>query len=100
MEQKLDKKIRVHVLAGISRLSSSYFSVAFKRSCGETPYAYVSRRRVERAQKLMLTTVQCLSQIALDCGFCDQAHFSRIFRRSAGISPHRWRHQRAVASDA
>lgn len=94
IEANLESSIRVETLAGISRLSRSYFSVAFKRSVGETLPAYLSRRRVERAKVLMLATDLGLCQIALDCGFCDQAHLSRMFRRLIGVAPNRWRRQR------
>jgi len=40
---------------------------------------------------LMLLSSDPLVQIALSCGFSDQAHFSRIFRRAAGMPPFQWR---------
>jgi AraC-like DNA-binding protein len=49
---------------------------------------------VEHAQRLMLATDAPLSQIALDCGLADQAHFSRLFRRFVGESPRSWRRAR------
>jgi AraC family transcriptional regulator len=98
VEENLDAQIRVGTLATISRLSRSYFSIAFKRSLGETLHAYLTRRRVARAQELMLMTDQVLSQIALDCGFCDQAHLSRVFRRLIGVAPNKWRRQRLADS--
>jgi AraC family transcriptional regulator len=94
LEEHLDAQIHVSTLARITRLSRSYFSLAFKRSIGETLHAYLTRRRVARAQELMLTTDQMLSHIALDCGFCDQAHLSRVFRRFIGVTPNQWRRQR------
>lgn len=99
LDQHLETQIRVSTLAGICRLSASYFSKAFKGSFGLTVQDYLHHRRVERAQALMLTTNNMLSQIALDCGFCDQAHLSRMFQRSVGVSPARWRraHQSQAA---
>jgi transcriptional regulator GlxA family with amidase domain len=97
VEANLGSPIRVSVLADCCRLSTSYFSVAFKRSLGETVQAYLARRRVERAQEMILVTDESLSQIALDCGFCDQAHLSRMFRRLIGEAPNRWRRERSVA---
>jgi hypothetical protein len=41
----------------------------------------------------MLNTREPLSQVALDCGMCDQAHFTRVFRKVVGISPSVWRRQ-------
>src|SRR5262249_1506686 len=80
-------------VARITQLSTSHFCRAFKTSFGETPRAYILRRRVERAQELMLTTKEPLSQIALACGLCDQAHFSRVFRRIVGETHNAWRRQ-------
>jgi transcriptional regulator GlxA family with amidase domain len=94
MDENLHTPIRANTLATITRLSASYFSVAFKRSLGEPVHTYLTRRRVERVQELMLMTEQSLSQIALACGFCDQAHMSRLFRRATGISPNLWRRER------
>jgi AraC family transcriptional regulator len=97
VDENLGTPIRVGVLASCCRLSASYFSVAFKRSLGETVQSYLARRRVERAQDLILTTDQPLSQIALNCGFCDQAHLSRMFHRLIGVTPNRWRREMAAS---
>jgi AraC family transcriptional regulator len=78
-------------LARAVRLSTSHFSRAFRASFGTSPHAYILRQRVERAQKMMLTTDEPLSQIALACGFCDQAHLSRLFHRVTGATPAAWR---------
>ena len=93
IEDKLDSTIRVSDLAGIVRLSSSHFSRAFRETFGETPLTYVMKRRMVRAQQLMLTSRVPLSQVALACGMCDQAHFSRTFRRIVGTNPGVWRRQ-------
>jgi AraC-like DNA-binding protein len=56
-----------------------------------TFHTYVSRRRVERAKEMMVTTDQPLTAIASRCGFADQSHFGRVFRRLVGPSPGDWR---------
>jgi transcriptional regulator GlxA family with amidase domain len=93
VDDNLGTPIRVGALAALCRLSISYFSVAFKRSVGETVQSYLSRRRVARAQQLILATDEPLSRIALECGFCDQAHLSRMFHRVVGVAPNRWRRE-------
>jgi AraC family transcriptional regulator len=91
IEGNLSKKIAVRDLAAVARLSSSHFARAFRATVGETPYAYLIRRRIELAQRLILRTDRSLAQIALDCGFGDQAHIANLFRRMVGVSPGAWR---------
>jgi AraC family transcriptional regulator len=97
IEAHLGARITTAELANLVRLSPFHFSRAFKRSLNDSPHAYLMRRRVERAQGLMLTTTTPIAQIALSCGLADQAHFTRLFRRFAGESPRAWRRARATA---
>jgi AraC family transcriptional regulator len=85
--------IRVRDLARVARLSVGHFFRAFRESFGEPPFAHIARQRIQRAQSLMLSSRASLSQIAFDCGMCDQAHFTRVFRRIVGINPGVWRRQ-------
>ena len=93
IESNIGRSLRVADLAGIVQLSISHFSRAFRESFGQPPAAYVKVRRIRHAQVLMLNTREPLSQVALDCGMCDQAHFTRVFRKVVGISPSVWRRQ-------
>jgi AraC family transcriptional regulator len=91
IEANLTRTIRISDLAANIRLSASYFYQAFKRSAGVSPYAYIIRRRIKRAQELMLRTDLPLSEIALNCGLADQPHLTRQFRNIVGTSPAAWR---------
>jgi transcriptional regulator GlxA family with amidase domain len=82
----------------LANLSRYHFSRAFRQSFEDTPHAYVMRRRIERAQGLMLTSVVPLGQIAVECGLADQAHFTKLFRRLVGESPSVWRRARAACA--
>ena len=97
IEDKLDSSIRATELAGLVQLSPSHFFRAFRKTFGESPLAHIMKRRIRRAQDLMLASRIPLSQVALECGMCDQAHFSRAFRRIVGINPNAWRRQFPVA---
>jgi transcriptional regulator GlxA family with amidase domain len=98
IESHLGGPITTKDLATIAKVSTYHFTRAFRESVSETPHEYVMRRRVERAQGLMLTTNIALGGIAIDCGFADQAHFNKLFRRFAGESPGAWRRARVTPS--
>jgi len=98
VDANLSKKMAIPSLAAITRLSSGHFTRAFRATVGEPPYAYVIRRRIERAQELILLTEKPLSEVALDCGFSDQAHMTRLFRRVVGVSPGVWRRAHGTAA--
>ena len=91
IEVNINSNVRVADLAGIVRLSVSHFSRAFRQSFGEPPHAYITRQRMLRAQVIMLSSREPLARIALDCGMSDQAHFTRVFRKTVGVNPGDWR---------
>ena len=98
IDSNLDSTILVEDLAELASLSAAHFCRAFKKSFGATPHAYIVQRRVMRAQELMRGTRSPLSQIALDCGFADQTHLSKLFRRLTGQTPNAWRRIYALAA--
>jgi AraC family transcriptional regulator len=85
-------------LSAIARLSPAHFSRKFKSAFGESPHAYVVRRRLEKACHLMMTSATSLSEIALSVGFSDQAHLCRLFRQAVGQTPNSWRREYEVHS--
>jgi AraC family transcriptional regulator len=98
IDANLSASLSCEALARLARLSVSYFARAFKCTFGYSPHVFLMRRRMERAQGLMLKTNAPLAQIALDCGFADQAHLSRLFLRFTGERPASWRRARASGS--
>jgi AraC family transcriptional regulator len=94
IDTRIGRRIMICDLSAIVKLSESHFARAFKCAFGQTPHAYLVRRRVEFASHLMLATANSLSDIAFTCGFSDQAHLCRLFRRCVGQSPAAWRRSR------
>jgi AraC family transcriptional regulator len=78
-------------LCALAQLSEAHFSRAFRCTFGNSPYAFVIRRRVELAAQYMLLTEAPLSDIALRCGFTDQPHLCKHFRQTTGYTPAAWR---------
>jgi AraC family transcriptional regulator len=69
----------------------------FREHHGTTMGEYLRRLRVERARAQLAVTAKPLSQIALEAGFADQAHFTRVFRTVVGATPGAYRRAAATA---
>jgi AraC family transcriptional regulator len=94
IETRLAKPLKNRELAAVLGYSEFHFNVAFRNALGHAPHEYLIRRRIERAQQLMLATDLPLCQIAAECGLADQSHLSRLFRRVVGETPAAWRKNR------
>lgn len=70
-------------------LSTAYFAKAFKVSTGFTPHQWLQCERIAEARRLLLIRTP-LSRVAALCGFGDQSHFSKMFKRECGLSPSLW----------
>jgi AraC-like DNA-binding protein len=97
IEENLEtSRLRMEDLASLVHLSPSHFCRVFHRSVGYPPRAFVIRRRIAKAQQLMLGGEISLSQVAILCGFSDQSHFCRAFQKNVGESPSAWRRARSA----
>jgi AraC family transcriptional regulator len=93
IEAHLAEPLTLGGVAASVGLTRMHFAAQFRLATGFTPHAYLLCRRVERAQRLFLETDWPVSQIALECGFSTQSHFSEAFKRLVGKSPTCWRAQ-------
>jgi len=94
IDDHITAPVLVADLCALVQRSEAHFSRSFKRTFGQPPHSFVVRRRVELAAQYMLTTSASLSDIALRCGFTDQAHLCRHFRLATGQTPAAWRRAR------
>ena len=95
VEARIAESLSLRSLAGIAGLSECHFSRAFKQSVGMPPHRYVNTRRIHVASALVRDTDRALTDIALEVGFFDHSHFTRMFVRVTGETPraHRRRHR-------
>ena len=78
--------VRAEELEALSGLTRFELCTQFKRCFGTTPYRYLLMRRLD-AVRLRLQRGEPLSALALDCGFADQAHMTRVFKATVGLTP-------------
>jgi len=91
IDRQISGRVRVADLCALVGRSEAHFSRSFRGTFGRSPHAFLIRRRVELAAGYMLRTDMCLSDIALGCGFVDQAHLCKHFRAVTGDTPAAWR---------
>jgi AraC family transcriptional regulator len=96
IDRHITDRVLTSDLGALVGLSETHFMRSFKRAFGVPPHAFMLRRRLELAARYMLETDAPLSDIALQCGFTDQAHLSNRFREATGTSPAAWRRTRAA----
>ena len=89
MRQRLADSLALEELADVAGLSPFHFARQFKTATGHPPHDYLIRLRVDRAQELIRQHRRewTLAAIAHDCGFSDQSHMARHFKRVLGVSP-------------
>jgi AraC family transcriptional regulator len=91
LKANLDGQIALSQVARECKLSVSHFVRAFKQTIGEPPYRWLLQQRIDAAKELLLHSALPMVEIALKCGFADQACFIRAFRKLLDTTPGEWR---------
>lgn len=89
IEARLDEDLRVTDFTQTLGLSPRTVTRLFKRELGQTPYQYITSRRMKRAKYLLGQGIS-VTDTALSIGFSNPAKFAAAFRRWAGASPSEW----------
>jgi AraC family transcriptional regulator len=89
VDTHLHEGISIAEMAGIVELGVWTFSRHFRATTGASPYEYVTRRRLERATRLLAINGHAIKEVAAMCGFADQAHLTRMMRTRMGTTPAR-----------
>jgi AraC-like DNA-binding protein len=99
MEQHYQEDLTVEEIADVCKLNRSYFSKLFKETMGCPPQEFLIRMRLTKATELMKTSNASIGNISQACGYPNQLHFSRAFKKHHGISPREWRSQNKTSSN-
>ncbi|WP_341992364.1 AraC family transcriptional regulator [Azorhizobium sp. AG788] len=91
VDAHLAETITLADLAEAAGLTRMHFAAQFRVATGVRPHEYLLRRRIARAQELLAVPGASLVDVALSVGFQTQAHFTTVFKRFTGQTPHRWR---------
>lgn len=98
VKKKLEEAFQEHIpleeLAQLANLDPLYLIRVFKKSVGISPHRYQIQKRVARVQQL-LRSGSSLVEASFMCGFFDQSHMSRAFKKVVGITPGSFRNGRA-----
>ena len=94
IDENIEQKILLEDLAAIAGLSQHHFARAFKQSFGSSPHQYLIQTRIIRAQQLLRNTNMDINEVAIACGFSNQSHLHRHFKKQTGITPRQFAHQR------
>ncbi|WP_159804377.1 helix-turn-helix domain-containing protein [Litoreibacter roseus] len=87
VEKNMSAKITVQDLASEIAMSRTALARKFKLKTGKTPMQFVTELRLETAEQLLSDGDLSLAEVSVACGFADQAHFSRCFKKVRGFSP-------------
>ena len=93
MEHNFQRELTVEEVADVCKLNRSYFSKLFKESMGCPPQEFLIRLRLSKAADQMKSTKAPIGEISAACGYPNQLHFSRAFKKRYGVSPREWRLQ-------
>ena len=90
---EMERDLSLDQMAGATGLSVAHFSEMFRQSTGQSPHQFLLHRRVDRAKELLRAREMRVLDIAVACGFKNQQHFARVFRKVCGASPTEYRQE-------
>ena len=91
IRKHINETIDLGVLAENSCLSKDHFIRLFKKETGDTPLKYINRKKIEKAQLILITDDMSIKNVALNLAFEDYSYFNRLFKKITGITPQEYR---------
>lgn len=87
----IHETINLDLLAEEACLSKDHFIRLFRKETGITPLKYVNKKKIEKAQLLLLTNDMPVKNVAMSLSFEDYSYFSRLFKKKTGLTPQEYR---------
>lgn len=89
--ENLHTRITMETLAGLAGLNPSYLSRLFKKETGMTVSGYISEKKIDTAQNMLLYSEYSPAEIAAILAYPSQSYFSAAFKKSKGLTPTQYR---------
>lgn len=94
IQNNLGQEMGLAELAKVVHMSPHHFGKRFKQSMGMPPHRYLLQCRIEQAKELLANPQLSLTEISQQLGFCDQSHFTNVFRKYTTLTPRQYRNHR------
>lgn len=91
IDQHITDDLTLKELSSVANMSTSYFSQLFKELNGFSAWDYIISKRVDQAQKLLISSNESIYSIALQSGFNNTTNFYKAFKKITGVSPSTYR---------
>lgn len=91
INEHIAEAITLDELASIGCVTKSYLIRLFSHTMGISPIRYINRKKMERAQLMLLTEQVPVKEVAYRLGFSDHSYFIRLFHQTVGMSPQEYR---------
>jgi AraC family transcriptional regulator len=95
IDEKALAQVCVSDVARAAGISVGHLHALFRASVGRAPLSFIRARRLEEARRLLEETDLPIAEVALQCGFADQAGLTHAVRRVLGTTPGRLRRHRS-----
>ncbi len=89
LRERWDQPVSLAELATVAGLSRFELVRRFRAQIGVTPHTFQSNLRIDHARRMLATGVAPAAAAAA-CGFADQPHLTRVFKRAVGVTPARY----------
>jgi AraC-like DNA-binding protein len=89
LRERWDQRVTLEQLSNVAGLSRFELVRRFREQNGVTPHAFQTNLRVQEARRMLAAGV-APAEVAAGCGFADQPHLNRVFKRAVGVTPGRY----------